>query len=139
MFNCKFFIAIGILVSSITFVSCGDDDIVGIWDPIQTTVNGEYCKSGVFKVPAEGGVYNISSNNYGTPRLNGISENDKSVDCSSLFSDTTLTLVKEWYKVNCHKEFSVTIAAKENGTPSRKLELEIQCGDAYGSLTLLQE
>ena len=50
-------------------------------------------------------------------------------------------LTKEWYDIqyDSNGNIVVNIKAKEKSAVSRTLRFEVECGDAFGSITLLQE
>lgn len=139
----KFIFALGILLS-ITFTGCDDEkEVVGEWDPIQITVNENICKSSTFEVSADGGEYRIYSKNYGELWLNAVIEEGKIVwaeeyDWSNY---KNIHLTKEWYEVTYDNSNNivVNIHAKEKESSARSLTLNVECGDAFGSITLLQK
>ncbi len=129
------------LLGSIAFIGCDAED--GKWDPIQITINGNRCKSSTYKVSADGGEYKIYSQNYGELWLNVVMEDDNRVwpeeyDWSNY---KNMHLTKEWYEIRYDStgNIVVNIKAKENSTASRALRFEVECGDAFGAITLLQE
>ena len=129
------------LLCSIAFIGCDEED--GKWDPIQITVNGNRCKSSTYKVSADGGEYKIYSKNYGELWLNAVEEDGKTVwpeeyDWSNY---KNIHLAKEWYEIQYDSSgnIAVNIKAKEKASDSRTLKFEVECGDAFGSITLLQE
>ncbi len=134
-----FYIAL-ILLCSFPIIGCEPKD--GGWDPIQITVNGNRCKSATYKVPAEGGEYRISSRNYGGLWLNDVRENGTVVWPENYdWSDyKNINLTGEWYEVTYDKDdIVVSIHAKGKSVESRSLTFSVECGDAFGHITLLQE
>lgn len=129
------------LLCSIAFVGC--EEVDGKWDPIQITVNGERCKASTYKVSADGGEYKIYSKNYGELWLNAVMADGNRVwpvehDWLN-YKDIHLT--KDWYELQYDStgNIVVNIKAKEKSAASRTLRFEVECGDAFGSITLLQE
>lgn len=129
------------LLGSIAFIGCDAED--GKWDPIQITVNGNRCKSSTYKVSADGGEYKIYSKNYGELWLNAVMEDNNRVwpveyDWSNY---KNIHLTKEWYEIRYDStgNIVVNIKAKEKAATSRTLAFKVECGDAFGSITLLQE
>lgn len=137
----QLFIALCMLCS-FAFIGCGDP-VDGDWDPIQITVNGERCKTSTYKVSADGGEYCIYSKNYGGLWLNAVSENGTVVWPENYdWSDyVNIYLTKDWYEVTYDKNGNIVVIihAKEKSVPSRTLTFSVECGDAFGSITLLQE
>ena len=136
----KLLIALCFLCST-AFIGCVEED--GKWAPIQITVNGNRCKSSTYKVSADGGEYKIYSKNYGELWLNAVKEGDSRVwpeeyDWSNY---KNIHLTKEWYEIQYDSSGNivVNIKAKEKTDNSRTLRFEVECGDAFGSITLLQE
>lgn len=134
------------LLSSIAFTGC-KESLDGDWDPIQITVNGKRCKSTTFKVEADGGEYKIFSKNYGELWLNGVIENGNRVWPVYLDPENydwnyrNIHLEKEWYEIQYDNSGNivVSIMAKEKSAASRTLSFEVEYGDAFGSISLLQE
>ena len=129
------------LLCSMVFIGCDEED--GKWAPIQITVNGNRCKSSTYKVSADGGEYKIYSKNYGELWLNAVKENDKIVWPEKYDSShyKNIHLTKEWYEIQYDSSGNivVNINAKEKASASRTLKFEVECGDAFSSITLLQE
>lgn len=126
------------LLCSMAFVGCDSKD--GDWDPIQITVNGSKCKSSTYKVAAAGGEYKISSKNYGALWLNTVKENGKIV-WEPAYDDRALHLTAEWYSAEFDDKGNivVTIQSNEQSSESRSLTFDVERGDAFGHITLLQE
>ena len=131
------------LLCSVTFSGCDSEELDGKWDPIQVTINGNKCKSSTFKVPAEGGEYKIYSKNYGELWLNSVIENGNTVWPENYnWSDyKNIHLTGEWYEIQYDDNGNIVanISSKEKTAPSRNLKFEIEVGDAFGHVTLLQE
>ncbi len=136
----KLFIAL-CLFCSIAFIGCDEED--GKWDPIQITVNGNICKSSTYKVSADGGEYKIYSKNYGELWLNAVMEDGNRVwpEEQDWTDYKNIHMTKEWYEIQYDSSGNivVSIKAKEKSFTSRTLKFVVECGDAFGSITLLQE
>jgi len=133
-----------LLLGSIVFVACdGCIEEDGKWDPIQITVNGNKCKSSTFQVPASGGEFRIYSKNYGSLWLLAVRENGDVVWPENYeWSDfKNIHLTKEWYEVQYDESGNivVNIQPKETSVSPRSISFEVECGDAFGSITLSQE
>lgn len=163
MLKNKFLIALCIL-GSMVFAGCDSvddpikdpikepienpvDDLVeepdGLWPAIEITVNGDRCESSTFNVSQNGGEYKLFSNNYGELWLNAVAENENVVwpEEYNWSGYKSIHLTKEWYEVQYDKSGNivVVIRPKEDSTAARKLTFMVECGDAFGSVTLLQE
>lgn len=142
MFKNKSLVAL-CLLCSIAFTGCDKVLEDGKWSPIQITVNGDRCKSHTYKVPTDGGEYKIYSSNYGELWLNAVMEDKKKVwSEDDNWSDyRNIHLEREWYEIQYDDKgyIVVNINAKEKSATSRTLEFGVECGDAFGSITLLQE
>lgn len=129
------------LFCSIAFIGCDEED--GKWDPIQITVNGNKCKSSTYIVSADGGEFKIYSNNYGELWLNAVMENGNRVwpEENDWSNYRNIHMTKEWYDIqyDSNGNIVVNIKAKEKSAASRTLKFEVECGDAFSSITLLQE
>lgn len=140
----KIMLLLGLLLSSIVFSGCkkGDDDIIGLWDPIEITVNGNECKSSTYEVASTGGVYKIYSKNYGSLWLNAVKEDGKYVWPKSAddLDYRNIHLTTEWYDVqyDTSGNIVVNIQPKENYTSSRSLTFELEAGDAFDTISLVQ-
>lgn len=140
MLKTKFLLAVTLLLSSFSFVACDDPD--GKWDPIQITVNGSKCKSSTYKVPANGGEFKISSKNYGSLWINSVKENGKTVwpeEGDDWTEYKNLHVTKDWCEIKYETDLIVNIHPQNDNSPSRSLTFDVECGDAFGSITLLQE
>lgn len=130
-----------LLLGTIIVVSCNKDD--GKWDSIQITINGKVCKSETFKVPTDGGEFNIYSNNYGSLWLKGVKENDKIVWPENFdFSDfRNIHLTKEWYEIKYDNSgnINICIKPKQEEDSKRSLNLSLESGDVFKNITLVQE
>lgn len=128
------------LLCSMAFIGCDSDLKDGDWDPIQVTVNGSECKSSIYKVATAGGEYKISSKNYGALWLNIVRENGKIV-WHPAYDDRALHLKAEWYSAEFDNigNIVVTIQSKEESAEPRSLTFDVERGDAFGHITLLQE
>ncbi len=142
MLKNKFLLALYLLCS----IVCTGCDVVeedGKWDPIQITVNGDRCKSSTYKVSADGGVYKIYSKNYGELWLIAVTENSNRVwpEDNDWSNYKSIHLTKEWYEIqyDINGNIVVSINAKEKSSASRELTFKVECGDAFGSITLFQE
>lgn len=131
------------LLGSITFIGCDKVIEDGKWAPIQITVNGNSCKSSTYNVSTDGGEYKIYSQNYGELWLNAVTENGIRIWPENYdWSDyRNIHLKKEWYELQYDDSGNivVNIDAKEKATASRTLTFHVECGDAFGSITLSQE
>lgn len=129
------------IFSSIAFIGCDEED--GKWDPIQITVNGNKCKSSTYIVSADGGEFKIYSNNYGELWLNAVMEDGNRVwpEENDWSNYRNIHMTKEWYDIqyDSNGNIVVNIQAKEKSAASRALRFEVECGDAFSSITLLQE
>lgn len=131
------------LLGCVVFMGCDSNRLDGDWPSIQITVNGDKCKSTTFKVAADGGEYKIFSKNYGSLWLNDVKENGITVWPENYdWSDfKNIHLAKEWYEIQYDNSGNivVNINPKEKTAVSRTLTFAVECGDAFGSITLLQE
>ncbi len=129
------------LLCSIAFVGCESKD--GDWDPIEITVNGNRYKKSTFKVAQSGGEYKLFSKNYGELWLNEVKENGNKVWPKDYeWSDyKKIHLATEWYDVHYDESGNivVSISPKEAESEARSLTFMVECGDAFGNITLLQE
>ena len=75
--------------------------------------------------------------------MNAVKENDKIVWPEKYdWSDyKNIHLTKEWYEIQYDSSGNivVNINAQEKASASRTLKFEVECGDAFSSITLLQE
>ncbi len=130
------------LLTSVVFTGCEQNENDGDWDPIQITINGIQSKT-IHKVPAAGGQFKIFSKNYGSLWLNSVQENDKVVwPKDNNWSDfKNINLASDWYKVQYDEagNIVVDVQPKSEDVPSRSLKFAVECGDAFSSITLLQE
>lgn len=137
----RLILILGLFLSAIVFAGCDEED--GKWDPIQITVNGKKCKSSTYNVPASGGEYKIISKNYGSLWLNAVLENRNVVwPENGDWSDyKNIHLTNDWYEIRYDESGNivVNIQAKDNSISSRGISFEVECGDAFSSITLLQE
>ncbi|MCF0201926.1 MAG: hypothetical protein HUK08_01040 [Bacteroidaceae bacterium] len=134
--------AIFSIVAAIAFSSCTKAD--GDWDDIEVTVNGQYCESETLDVPAEGGVYVISSRNYGALWILKIQESAGKVWPEKYdWSDwRNIDLTTDWYNVKCNAsgEAVVTIKPKaKDAADSRMLAFEFEYGDVFTWFALIQK
>lgn len=144
----RFLFATLALLTMVGIWSCGNDDekeIIGNWPPIKVTVNGTECGSIPFlDVPAEGGVFRIFSENYGSLWLTVIRENEIVVVWPAKEEDMAdyknIHLTKDWYEVKYDEtgNIVVTIQPLTNGS-SRSLYIGLEAGDAFGGVTLTQK
>lgn len=132
---------LGMWLSSILWVGCSKND--GDWDSIQITVNDKKCKTSSYKVPLAGGEFKIYSKNYGSLWLNSVKENGNLVwpEHYDWTDYKNIHLTNEWYEVLYDKagNIVVTIQPKDKSTSSRSISLDVESGDAFGSITLLQD
>lgn len=142
MFKNKLLVAL-CLLGSIAFTGCDKELEDGKWSPIQITVNDKKCKSATYKVSTDGGEYKIYSSNYGELWLNAVMEDKKIVWPENYdWSDyRNIHLKKEWYEIQYDDKgyIVINIQPKEHESISRSFTLQVECGDAFGSITLLQE
>ena len=132
-----------LLFSLAGFAGCSEEEKDGLWPAIQITVNGQKCKDTTYKVSAEGGEYKIYSQNYGSLWINVIHENGNivwPVEYDSL-DYKNINLKSSWYEVQYDNSGNivVNIQPMEKSATSRSLSFSVECGDAFGSITLLQE
>lgn len=141
MLKNKLLIAISLLCS-IVFTGCELNEADGDWDPIKITVNGHECKS-IYKVPTDGGVFKINSKNYGSLWLNDVKENGEIIwPKNSDWSDyMNIHLTTDWYEVQYDEAGNIVVAIQPKGkdAQSRNLRFDVECGDAFSSITLQQE
>lgn len=137
----RLIIVLGLFICSTVFAGCDEED--GGWDPIQITVNGDKCKTSSYKVSSEGGEFRIYSKNYGSLWLNSVKENGDVVwpeDCD--WSDyKNIHLTGEWYDAQYDESGNIVVnmQAKDKSASSRSITFEVECGDAFSSITLIQE
>lgn len=139
----KLIIALSFIVSMLAFSGCDNELKDGDWPPIQIIINGEICKAKEYAIPAEGGTFRIFSKNYGSLWLNAVSENDNHVwpegyDWSDYLN---IHLTKTWYELRYDGggQIVVDIQPIEPNSRQRTLLLELECGDAFGSIKLVQQ
>lgn len=124
-----------------TFIGCDEPD--GKWDSIQITVNEKTCKSNTFDVSAEGGEYRVYSKNYGTLWLIGVKENGNRVWPNNHdYSDyQNIHLTESWYELQYDERGNIVVIIQpiEKDNSSRNLYLELEHGDAFGSITFVQD
>lgn len=132
-----------LLMAVFSFAGCEKNNTIeGIWPEIQVTVNGQLVKDHKYEVSVMGGVYKISSKNYGSLWLYEIRENGTIVWPEGGIWTTypDIDLVGDWYKVVCDEEenFVVTIAQLPDGVNSRTLEFSLEFGDAFSQVKFYQ-
>lgn len=141
--NCLL-LTLGVLLSVLAMSGCDvlDPALDGKWDPIQITVNGSRCKASTYRVPAEGGEFSLYSANYGSLWLNEVKENGRTVwsDNYNWQDYRSIHLTTDWYEVQYDHEGKLVVIISPIGathTP-RSLRFEVECGDAFGSITFEQ-
>lgn len=134
------------LIGSIAFTGCTKEEGLrdGDWSPIQITVNGNEYNLPIYKVAAAGGEYKIYSKNYGRLWLIDVVEDGNRVwpnDGDDRSDFENLHVTKDWYEIqyDVRGNIVVSISAKEKSAASRSLMLSLENGDAFSSITLLQE
>lgn len=137
MIKTRLYIALTILCSIIVFGCDSKDDY-----SIQITVNGFECKPSSFSVPADGGIFEIFSPNYGLLWLNAIKKEGKIVydqkfnSASYLYTHVT----GDWYEVYYDAADEIVVKIQpNNGVTTRSISLELQHGDVFRTITFLQD
>ena len=137
------FVFVGILLCLPLFVGCSEEELKdGDWPPIQFMVNETQCKKNTFNVSPEGGEYKLYSKNYGILWLMGIDEDSNPVwpTADSNPDFMKIHLERGWYEVQYDEQGNivVSILPLSEEVSSRSLRFQVECGDAFGSFTFMQ-
>lgn len=133
-----------LLMATTMLIACDIEGKDGNWDSIQITVNGQRQKSSTYDVPADGGEFKIYSKNYGELWLNRVMENEDTIvwpEDRDWTDYRNIHLTKEWYEIQYDESGNivVNIQSKEPSASARAITFEVECGDAFGSIRLLQK